>query len=175
MKNTLKTQRKSLVTSGSFFNYLMANNSSVPVVGKGATIMLWSDRNVAEVVEVSEDGKKVVIEHLDAKNIGKQYGEQDWEFTASGRTQTIVWRNNAWRTEDVKISFTKNILEEFEASNYNSVINFLENKCPGITERIFENEAYPQNIIEGITEAKKVYSKINILFGAKNYYYDYSF
>jgi hypothetical protein len=119
-------QKQQLKETGSFFNYLMANNSSIPVVGKGATILLYSDRKVAEVIEVSKDGKKVVIEHLNAKNIGKQFGEQDWEFSPSGINQTIVWRNNAWRIE----------------------VNIGD---------------------------KKVYDKINILFGAKNYYYDYSF
>jgi hypothetical protein len=126
MKNANKTQRLSLSTTGSFFNYLMANNSSIPVVGEGATILLYSDRKVADVIEVSKDGKKVVIEHLNAKNISKQFGEQDWEFSPSGIKQTIVWRNNSWKIE----------------------MN-----------------------IDGI----KVYEKINILFGAKNYYYDYSF
>ena len=57
MKNTnTKTQKRSLRSTGSFFNYLMANNSIIPVVGKGATILLYSDRKVAEVIEVSKDG-----------------------------------------------------------------------------------------------------------------------
>ena len=175
MKNTnTKTQKRSLRSTGSFFNYLMSNNSSVPVVGKGATIMHWTDRSVAEVIEVSKDGKRVVIEHLNAKNIGKQFGEQDWEFSPSGRYQTIVWRNNAWRIEQTQVVFTKNIEDEAKAED-NLVGCYVGNKYPEISKEIYGGDVWPQNVVEGFTRAKKVYSKINILFGTKDYYYDYSF
>jgi hypothetical protein len=168
-------QTKKLSQSGSFFNYLMSNNSSVPVVGKGATIMLYTDRKVAEVVEVSEDGKRVVIEHLNAKNKG-QFGEQNWEFSPSGNKETIVWRNNAWRREYIQIEFTEEMKQLSMDNGYSVLVcKYLEDNNPELSEEIYQGQAFPQKVIKGITKAHKMYPKINILFGAKNYYYDYSF
>lgn len=36
----MKAQKLSLKETGSFFNWMMGNNSSVPEVGKGATMLL---------------------------------------------------------------------------------------------------------------------------------------
>lgn len=49
MKQTLK-----LKDSGSFFNLLYSNNQTTPVVGAGATILHYSDREVVEVTQESE-------------------------------------------------------------------------------------------------------------------------
>ena len=170
-----QTQKQQLKEAGSFFNYLMANNSSIPVVGKGATILLYTDRTVAEVIEVSKDGKRVVIEHLDAKNKG-QFGEQNWEFSPSGRKETIIWRNNAWRREYIQIDFTEEMKQLSMDNGYSVLVcKYLDDNNPELSEEIYQGQAFPQKVIKGVTKANKMYPKINILFGAKNYYYDYSF
>ena len=174
MKNTnTKTQKRSLRSTGSFFNYLMSNNASIPVVGEGATIMLWSDRHVADVVEVREDGMRVVIEHSKAKLVGESY-TQDWEYTPTGNYQTLVWRNNAWRVEQTQVVFTKKMIEEAKAED-KWVGCYVGDKYPEISKEIYGDHVYPQNVVDGFTREKKVYSKINILFGTKSYYYDWSF
>ena len=52
--------------TGSFFNHLMANSMSLPEVGKGATILHWTDRSAYFVNKVSADGKEVEIERAKA-------------------------------------------------------------------------------------------------------------
>ena len=175
MKNTnQKVQKKTLRTSGSFFNYLMSNNESVPVVGEGATIMLWTDRKVADVIEISEDGMRVVIEYANAKNLG-EYGDQMWEFTPSGIKQTLVWRQNAWRVETEQVVYTKKFIKEANDNGHCILVDYLDAKYPGLSEEVYQGNVYPTKEIDGITKRKKCYSKINILFGARNYYYDWSF
>jgi hypothetical protein len=38
-----------------------------------------------------------------------------------------------------------------------------------------DGEPFPQNVVEGYTYEAKVYEKIKIIFGVKDYYYDFSF
>ena len=52
----LNTETSSLV------NHIMSSNSTRPEVGKGATILRWTDRQAYEVVNVSKDGKEVVLQ-----------------------------------------------------------------------------------------------------------------
>lgn len=49
-------------TTGSLFNHLMGNNATLPEVGKGATILHWTDRSAYEVVEVSESRMECIIQ-----------------------------------------------------------------------------------------------------------------
>ena len=44
--------------AGSFINQMMSNNSTLPEVGKEATVMHYTDRSCYEVIEVSKDYKK---------------------------------------------------------------------------------------------------------------------
>ena len=46
--------------TGSLINHVLATSGqAIPVVGKGATELLWSDRRAYEVLKVSEDLKHV--------------------------------------------------------------------------------------------------------------------
>ena len=47
--------------TGSIVNYLYGNNATVPIIGKGATVLLWTDRHAYEVLEINEKEKTVVI------------------------------------------------------------------------------------------------------------------
>jgi hypothetical protein len=87
MKTQLKQTQK-LSNAGSFFNWLMSNNDSVPVAGEFATIMSYSDRDVVRVHSVSDCGKKVRLEVLEtiadlSKNC--QIGHQNWIHNSTGR------------------------------------------------------------------------------------------
>jgi hypothetical protein len=159
-------QTKKFTGSGSFINFMMANNSSIPVVGLGATILHYSDRSVAEVVEVSEDGKTCVIEHLEAY----ADGENNWIFKARGQYQTITYRNGGWKIKSNGVTFTK----EFEQAHKGA---FSLANCLTDEQRlaVYDGNVWPKNVVEGITRAKTFYSPINILFGQKDYYYDLSF
>lgn len=89
--------------TGSFFNHLMANSMSVPEVGKGATILHWSDRSAYFVNFVSADGKKVILERAKAVRTdgnGMCDSQQYMYERANSSTAeivTIVFRHGKWR------------------------------------------------------------------------------
>ena len=92
-------QTRNIKTTGSFFNYLMSNNESLPKVGEWTTICHWSDRDVAKVVEVTDGGKRCKIEDYGtiAALPNSQMGHQDWHHYPTGNIRQLVYRNGAWR------------------------------------------------------------------------------
>lgn len=175
---TLKKQKAKVGGSGSFFNQLMSNNSSIPEVGKGATEMHHSDRSCYEVIEVSEDGKTVKLEALDAKfDNTKQGGQghQDWILEPTGRFFSVTWRNNAWRIIGKEIVFEEAFVKECASKGINFIGLHLRKNDPELADKIWGGEVHPKNVVEGCTREKATFNKINILFGVKDYYYDWSF
>lgn len=57
--------------TGSFINalYDAANNPTVPEVGMGGTVVMWSDRHAVTVVEVSRTGHRVTVREDTATRI----------------------------------------------------------------------------------------------------------
>lgn len=87
--------------TGSFFNYLMANSMSIPEVGKGATILHWTDRSAYFVNEVSSDGKEVVIERAKAvrtDNEGMSESQSyKYERDVDVEPETLRFTYGKWR------------------------------------------------------------------------------
>ncbi len=163
-----KRQYAKVGVAGSFINQLMSNNSSLPVVGKGATQMLYTDRICFEVVEVSKDGKTVKLERLNAvadptKN--NTMGHQNWIFEPTGQYIMVQWRHNAWRQKSESIMFTEQYAKTIGRDFYQSEDY----------KRVYDDETGNMRIVEGITENRVEWSKINIIFGVKDYHYDWSF
>ncbi len=173
-----KIQRHKIGCAGSFHNQLMCNNSSEPIVGKGATQMHYSDRTCYEVIDVSADGKTARLEYLAVeadKNFKCDIGHQNWILKPTGRFVTVTWRNNAWRTIGKKVVFTEKYIEECEANGIYDIGIHLRKHNSELADKIYGDSPRPINVVEGITREKKVFNKINILFGVKDYYYDWSF
>jgi hypothetical protein len=173
METLEKRQKSKVGVAGSFFNQLMSNNSSIPEVGKGATELHYSDRTCYEVIEVSEDGKTAKLEVLDAEwDKTKQGGQghQNWILNPTGRFFTVVWRHNAWRVKREVIAFTKEFQKKHEGVN-----SYARQLTEAQRKDVYIDDVRPQNVVEGITEKKTEYHKINLLFGKKDYYYDWSF
>ena len=170
-----RKQKSKVGVAGNIINQLMANNNSLPKVGEGVTIILYSDRHVADVVEVSKDMKRVKIENLSAKaDVTKdnQMGHQNWVFKKTGQFETLVWRYNNWYVETKQIVFT----EEFaNKSDEPSISMYLKKIDMDLFNDIYQGEIFPQKVVEGITTMDIIYSKTNVLFGKKDYYYDWSF
>lgn len=161
-------QRRRL--EGSFTNYMMGNNSSTPEVGKGATLLSYSDRYPAEVLEVSADGKRCVIREMNhkAKENAGCMGHQDWDITPNpdGYTQTLVYRNGAWRKIIEQVMFEQDWCDSFpNREQYWDEIKRL---------KVFD-ESGNMRLIEGVTKIKRSYDKVNILFGVVEYHYDWEF
>ena len=171
----MKTQKRTLKTTGSFFNWMMGNNNSMPIVGKGATVLCWTDRHAYEVLEVSEDQTECKIQKYAPKRLDKSGMSecQDYEYKELiGNIKNLVWKDSkggGWFSKYEVIEFipkfVKNCGETF-------VVNSLTKEQ---RKEIYQGECYPQKVVEGITKSYTRYSKINILFGVKEEYYDFSF
>ena len=160
----------------------MSNNSSVPEVGKGATAMHYSDRSCFEVIEVSADGKTAKLEALNAKwDKTKPGGEghQNWILEPTGNFRTVTWRNNAWKVVCNVINFTKEFEKECDDKGISSRAQYLKDNYPEAYAKIYNPNSprypHPGAVVEGFTKEAKEYHKVNILFGTKEYYYDWSF
>lgn len=174
MKTITKTQKglKLGTQTNSFINWMMSSNQTLPEVGKGATILHWTDRSIYEVIEVSKDGKTVKLEYLDAEwDSSKSGGEghQNWIFKPTGRYFFVSWRNNSWKTKCTEIVYT----EEFKKTS--TTFALAKSLTPEQHKAVYDGDVVPKNVVEGITREKISYTPINILFGVKDYYYDWSF
>lgn len=69
---------------GSLQNTMLAEMKGTPepVVGMPATMIFWSDRYPAHVVEVSASGKTVIIQEAKSTHVPGTHGEaQQWVIT----------------------------------------------------------------------------------------------
>ena len=70
---------------GSLQNLMSANvRSDVPEAGMGATILMWTDRHAATVVEVSPSGNRIGVRRDHARRVDKlglTDSGQAYEFT----------------------------------------------------------------------------------------------
>ena len=173
MKTDLKFRQKSKVgVAGSFFNQVMGNNAILPEVGKGATELHYTDRTCYEVVEVSKDFKTVKLEALEARynpELPNQMGHQNWILEPTGHFTTVVWKWGSWKTKHKVVRFTKEFIAnaKFEA--------LARNLTPEQHDAVYGNDVRPKNVVQGITEEAFEYDSIKLIFGRKDYYYDWSF
>lgn len=173
----VKQQTARVGAAGSFFNQIMANNATTPEVGKGATQLHYTDRTCFEVIEVSPDGSTARLEYLQAAPLSSNIGHQNWELKPTGRFLTVTWRKNAWYIVGKEIVFTAQFRRECESRGAVFIAQFLRKTDPELADKIWGTEGHtmPQNVINGVTKEKKCYTKIKIIFGVKDYYYDWSF
>jgi hypothetical protein len=176
MTNTPKVQKAKVGVAGSLINQLMGNNATTPVVGEGATQLHYTDRTCYEVVEVSKDGKTARLQRLSARArlMGSSIGHQDWILEPTKNYMTIVWRHNAWYKVNYKIEYTEQYMQEYRASGASSLWSYI-NANPKLYAQVYGEDCEPVNVVEGVTREKKVYEKISIIFGVKDYHYDWSF
>lgn len=181
METTTLTQKgKRIGAAGSFQNQLMSHNSTMPEVGKGATQLHYTDRTCFEVISVSEDGKSARLQYLEAKHdksLEGGQGHQNWILEPTERFLNVVWRNNAWRTVGREVVFTDEFVKDCESKGITYIGIWMRKNNPELADKIWgtEGSPMPENVVEGYTKEKKRFDKINILFGVKDYYYDWSF
>lgn len=176
---TFKQTRK-IGVAGGFFNQLMGNNSSRPVVGKGATILMYSDRYAYEVTWVSECGTQCIIQPAIMKYIGTGYGDEKYEYTGKfeDRKKEVVWHKGAWCQPMNHIKFEpkfERLMNERFGKNewYGSDANTLAKEM-GHEGEIFDEDCNLK-LVAGVTKMIKRYHKISILFGTMDQYRDPSF
>ena len=99
----MKTQKSILgKTTNSVMNYLMGNNQTEPVAGQGATVLMWTDRYAYEVMKVSADKKKAILQqYLPERTDNHGMSDtQDYKYEKlNGVDKYVVYKWNAWRWE----------------------------------------------------------------------------
>lgn len=183
MKTNLKPMQKAgapfrqtskIGVAGLFQNQLMANNSSIPIIGKGATELHYSDRTCYEVIEVSEDLKTVTLEHLEAflavGVVSTMMGHQNWILKPTGHFITVQYRGKGWKLRQRVVTFTKEWAEK-----HPSVVALGSTLTPKQREAVYGNRVHPLHVVDGITREKFQYFPISLLFGVKDYHYDWEF
>lgn len=169
----IRKQTRKVGVAGNLINQLMGNNSTIPVVGEGATICLYSDRHAYEVVHVSKDCNTVMIQRYNAKNVSTAgYGSELYEYDELlEQGMTLVWRKGAWRQVIEMVEFTD---EFYKTRNpeYKLIRDILTDEE---MEAIYQGEVYPQNVVEGYTRLKQSFPKVSIVFGTLDERYDFSF
>lgn len=167
-----KQQKQKVGVSGSLINQLMGNNSTLPEVGKGATQLHYTDRTCYEVIEVSEDKTWAKLQRLEAKadpSKNNEMGHQNWVFEPTNNFVEVVWRRNSWQFRTKVIKLETHLLDAYVASSYSSEF-FNKNLKPLCNE-----SGRYDKVVAGKTKEVYQYEKVSLLFGVKNYYYDWSF
>ncbi|GEM_PF-1410264 len=179
MNPSFKQSRK-VGTAGSFQNQMAGNNSSYPVVGEGATELMYSDRYPYEVISVSDDKTKCTIRSMKAIYCGSGYGDEQYTYESNpdGHTTNLEWneKKGKWGrvTEQVEIikALRKKLVKEYGWLEWSK---FLPN---GITvDELFEGQDNKgldtdMKLIKGITKTYKKFNPISIIFGYADKYRD---
>ena len=177
----MKRQTRKVGVAGGFFNQIMGNNSTTPKVGEGATILMYSDREAYEVVEVSADGNSCVIREVDCKYVGSSYGDESYEYSSNpnGYTMTIVWdkRRSSWCHQTKKVDIIKSLADRLRKEYGYGWWNHLPNGIKA--EDLIDGEPMgvdtKYKLVDGITKEYTNLSPISIIFGVMDQYRDPSF
>lgn len=170
-------QKAKVGVAGSFINQMMSNNDTIPKVGKGATKLHYTDRTCFEVIEVSADCKTARLEYLKAEldqSLGGGHGHQNWVLKPTGSFITVTWRQGAWRVVCKEVVFTDEFVKDCETKGIKFIGRWMRDN-PELADKIYDGDVRPKNVVDGYTKEKTTYNKINIIFGIKDYYYDWSF
>jgi len=165
----MKQRQTKLSQTGSFINWMMSNNSSIPKVGEGATELHWSDRTPYEVLEVANGGKSALIRQYDVKASRQmQMGEQEWDLIANEDSPAywVHWKWNAWRTKSERWYKTDKFWEDMETNKQT-----MDKEQLKIWLDSIENKPDFPEYYEFHTE----WNVKKLLFGRAEYYYDWSF
>jgi len=180
-------QTRKVGVAGGFFNQLMGNNKSVPVVGEGATYLMYSDRHAYEVISVDEENQSCVIERYDPErtdNLGMSDSQGYKYEKLTGSRLTLVWRKKqggCWCVHSKEVRIIPKVLKEMEkvSNKWNPFDQIKEVYGQEVYDQVCEQKdpdsRWAANIVEGITKEYDRYHPFSIIFGVKQEYYDYSF
>lgn len=180
---TIKRQSKKIGVAGGFINQMMGNNYTTPIVGQGATELMYSDRKPYEVISVTKDGLECVIREMDTKWISGSYGDEKYIYNSNPKneTKTLVWKENknSWYSVRYQIEIIKSLSKKLEKQfGWGNVIHNLPN---GLTVKDIRNENDWINgdsnlkLIDGVTKEYKYFDKFSVIFGISEKYTDPSF
>ena len=173
-----KRQTRKVGVAGGFINQMMGNNSTTPIVGEGATILMYSDRKAYEVINVSDDGNTCVIRKMDTTFVGSGYGDEKYTYHSNvdNYTKTLEWNSkkktwgHVFYTVEIIKALSKRLIKEYGYG----WSNYLPN---GYTYKDLMNEdddIYGRNskLVEGITKRYKNFVPVSVIFGIMEEYRD---
>jgi len=167
----LKQKGQRIGAAGGFFNQVMSQNATEPVVGEGATVLLYSDRHAYEVVEVSPNKKTVKIQRYNPKRtdgLGMS-DAQSYEYKElTGEVRTLYYKWGSWKTKSETALFTEEARQTY--GNFGPKLHEAYKKAGGEYKG-----AFACTIIPGMTKLKTEWHTLNVIFGVKREYYDFSF
>lgn len=155
--------------TGSVMNWMRSNNNTTPVVGEGATELLWTDRHAYTILTVSNDNKKVTIQRdraertdgLGMSDSQKYVYHQD----EKGQIVNLAYRHGAWRKVIEEIVFIEEFSDKISEMEYSA-------KQAELKDVFADGEMV---LVEGKTRTRTRFEKFNVQFGTRAEYYDYSF
>jgi len=184
-QKTEKRQTRKIGVAGGFINQMMGNNNTLPVVGEGATILMYSDRCAYEVIEVSNDGMQCVIRKMDTTFVGSGYGDEQYTYQSNPEnyTKTLEWSNKkqCWGEVSFSVEIIKALANKYYKQYGWGSTEILLKDC-GIEsyQHLYEdpnadNYYNQMMIIDGVTKKYKNFAKVSIIFGTMEQYRDPSF
>lgn len=175
------TQKRRVGVAGGFQNQLMGNNSSIPKVGEGATILHYTDRSAYEVVSVSEDNTKCTIRRMDTTFVGTGYGDEKYTYSSNEQNHTKdleydfkkgSWGEVYYTVEVIKSLFNK-LSKEYDWDWRKHLPNGID--YDSIIEEKETNPFGTLKLVDGITKKYRNFNKVSIIFGFAEQYRDPSF
>ena len=155
--------------TGSFQNWMMSHNNTIPEIGKGATELHWTDRTPYEVLDVSNGGKSALIRRYNVKaSKTMQMGEQAWDLIPDTESEGIWvhWKWGAWRTKSERYYNTDKYWEDFE---HNKNTMDIQDFKAWMTKHEDKSQ-YPEYF-----EYYMEWHKRNLIFGFAEHHYDWEF
>lgn len=185
MTNSVKQQTRKIGVSGGFINQMMGNNQTTPIVGEGATILSYSDREAYEVIEVSNDGNACVIRLMDTTFVGSGYGDERYTYQSNenNHTKNIEWnsKKQCWGSVGYSVEIIKSLANKYyKKYGYGSTEILLKDHGIESYQHLYndpnaENYYNQMELIEGVTKRYKNFNKVSIIFGIMEKYRDPSF
>jgi len=179
MTNSVKRQTRKVGVAGGFINQMMGNNSTTPVVGEGATILMYSDRDAYEVISVSDNGNQCVIRAMETTFVGACYGDERYTYKSNknGETKTLEWnaKKGCWGEVTYTIEIIRALAKRLE-KEYGW--DWVDHLPVDINDIIIEDETNPfvrYKLVPGVTKEYKNFYKVSVIFGVMEQYRDPSF
>ena len=165
-------QQRFTSNHGSLQNIIESNNASVPVAGTYCTELMYTDRYVYFVREVSKDGKTAVLESCRPKYVN-QSGYANGEFHHEGYTFEVKWRYGKWVKVERGVRFTKEFMAMIGEDT--TPVRWLEANAPELLPQLASDGWYINQVVARVTEPHNTYHPIRLKFGVANYYRDPQF
>ena len=179
MKNSTKRQSRKVGVAGGFINQLMGNNSTLPKIGEGATLLSYSDRHAYEVISVNEDSSSCVIRTMNCKFVGESYGDERYTYTSNknGNRMTVSWNEKrkcwgqTWKQIEIIKVLQKKLIKEYGYG----WSDFLPVPFKDLIDGEVDGMYTKLKLVKGVTKEYNKFHKVSIIFGVMEQYRDPSF